>query len=124
MKGVVLIVDDDDAALFTLAALLEDEGFTVETADGRETALAALQALARIDLVLCDHHLGDDEGLELVPLIREAHPAASVAVCSGSGATARPAGVDAWLIKADAPERLIASVRALVEAAVKRAAGA
>jgi len=124
MSGIILLIDDDDAALLTLAALLEDAGFTVHTATDLESATTELEAGVPFDLVITDHHLGHDDGVMLAPLVRRLHPHASLAICSGSGPPNELDEIDAWLIKAEAPERTVARVRALVEDAVRRAAGA
>lgn len=56
----VLLVDDEPAALETLAALLEEE-FLVDTASSTRTALVRLRA-TRYDLVITDYDLGDGTG--------------------------------------------------------------
>lgn len=76
----ILIVDDDPVTREALAALLEQNGFTVagQAADG-ETAVLQAGELGP-DLILLDLSLPGMNGLEALPQLREAAPAAEV-VC-------------------------------------------
>ena len=89
----VLLVEDDESNRVTMAALLEDEGFTVEAAASFEEANRLLQASsARYDLVLLDQTLRDGWGTELIPVVRSALPKAKVLVLSGMAVS--PATLD------------------------------
>jgi DNA-binding NtrC family response regulator len=60
----ILIVDDEDALLFTLAANLELEGMEVEVAESGARALELLEA-GRFDLMLTDIRMPGMDGVEL-----------------------------------------------------------
>jgi DNA-binding NtrC family response regulator len=80
----LLLVDDGEANRWTLSALLEDEGFEVDTAGSFSEARALLAAgEPRYDVALLDLHLGDGLGANLVPLLRARHPEAKVVMMSG-----------------------------------------
>ena len=85
MSANLLLVDDDDSNRITLSALLEDEGYTVETAANFAEAAGKIgRGAPGYDLVLLDQHLGDGIGTELVPSIRSHLPKAKVLLISGS----------------------------------------
>jgi DNA-binding NtrC family response regulator len=68
--GRVLIVDDEAHARNTLAALLQDEGYEVETAPDAFKALGKLDEAAP-DLVLTDLQMPGMSGVELLHKVRE-----------------------------------------------------
>jgi len=80
----LLVVDDRDSNRLTLAVLLEEEGFTVQTADSFAQARQSLGGGTTFDGVLLDQNLGDGRGTDLMPLIRECMPNAKVLLISGS----------------------------------------
>lgn len=56
----VLIIDDCEDFRESVFEILADEGYSVEVADGPETALAACET-QQFDLILCDLVLPDQE---------------------------------------------------------------
>ncbi len=86
MSERVLVVDDHPLTRDALAALLVQGGFEVvgEAADGEE----ALELAERLqpELVLLDLSMPGMDGLEALPLVRSAAPAAAVIVFSGFAA--------------------------------------
>jgi CheY-like chemotaxis protein len=66
----ILVVDDEDAVLFTTVANLELEGFEVVGATGAAEALAAIRT-QRFDLVLSDVRMPGMDGVELFRRIRQ-----------------------------------------------------
>ncbi|CAN5868909.1 hypothetical protein BH11MYX4_BH11MYX4_09270 [soil metagenome] len=98
---VVLVVDDDDDHAFTLAALLELEGFVALMASSRAEARAIL-ASRPVDVLLADLSLGDGTALDLM---RELGSRPRVAIVlsgfDGAGDVERTlaAGFDAHLTK-------------------------
>lgn len=110
----LLLVDDDEANLTTLAALLELEGFEVDTATSCATARARLAGGRAYAAVLLDGMLGDGVGLDLVPSIRAHHPCASIVLVSGSVHETPEGGlVDAVIAKGSAFPELLAKLREL-----------
>jgi|GEM_PF-3329888 len=79
----VLIVDDDEANLFTLEALLEDADFSVEPFSSYAAAEARIHEGSPVDLVILDRGLGLNDGAELAPLCVQRWPEVRVAVLSG-----------------------------------------
>ena len=84
MNERVLIVDDSDGIRETLRGILEDEGYRVGSAP---TAAEGRSALERetYDLVLLDLQLPDQDGLELLEELQQAHVELPVIVISGHG---------------------------------------
>jgi two-component system nitrogen regulation response regulator NtrX len=84
MKDTVLVVDDEAGVRSSLAGILGDEGYAVETVESGEAALKALEA-RRFDLVLLDVWLPGADGLEVLGRIRERDAELPVVVISGHG---------------------------------------
>ena len=72
-KGSILIVDDDPSIRKVLAAILEEKGYTVDTA---ETAKKAIQKSKTnfYNLALLDIRLPDMEGTELLTQMKQTTP--------------------------------------------------
>lgn len=84
MSKRILIVDDEASIRETLAAVLEDEGFSALAASSAEEAMALLES-TRIDLVLLDIWLGDGiDGMAALEKIRARYPL-PVIMISGHG---------------------------------------
>lgn len=75
--GVILAVDDEQAIRVGMTALLESWGHTVIAASGSEAAIAALRARPAPDVIVCDHRLRGETGVEA---IRRIHGALGVDV--------------------------------------------
>jgi DNA-binding NarL/FixJ family response regulator len=112
----ILIVDDHPLTRDALSALLQQNGFTVagEAADG-ETAVRRAAELEP-DLILLDLSLPGMNGLEALPQLRAAAPAAEVVVLTASGTEenllgAIRAGAAGYLLKSEPPERIVEFLR-------------
>ncbi len=125
--NTILVVDDDLSLRTMLAELLRTEGHAVlEAADGR----AALEAAGReaIDLALLDLRLPDTTGLELLPMLRDLRPEASVVMLTAAGSieqavAAMRLGADNFVQKPIEPAGLFAIVaKGLETAALRRRA--
>ena len=78
----LLVVDDEESVRITTAAILEQEGYAVETAsDGRE----ALEKVDRghYDLVLTDLRMEDMDGSTLLQELQVRHPQVVTIVLTG-----------------------------------------
>jgi len=84
-RGRILIVDDETTARTTLAELLGDEGYAVDTAVDGFKALAKVEELAP-DLVLTDLNMPGMDGLELMRKARARDPELAVVVMTAYGA--------------------------------------
>jgi len=67
-KWRVLVVDDEPDLAGPLAALLEGEGYAVETADNGEVAWSLLRTRP-FDLVVCDMQMPVLDGIGLMKLV-------------------------------------------------------
>lgn len=102
-KRLVLVVDDNQDAADSLAALLEIEGHRVKAVYTAEEGLEEVD-LFKPDLVLLDIGLPRITGYEVVKRIKTAHPLIDVIALSGYGRAedkqrAAAAGFDAHLVK-------------------------
>lgn len=116
MSVRLLLVEDDPSVRLTLSVLLEEEGFLIEEATSLDQARAWLSSPeAEVALVLLDHHLGDGEGLALVPAVREHHPGAKIVMYSGTQPPDHVlALLDAFVPKGCAFPELVEQLRLLV----------
>lgn len=108
--ATVLVVDDDPSLRLLCRVNLELEGYRVVEAANVETARAAL-ADEPIDAILLDVHLGNDDGLALLPAIEDRGP--SVALLTGSPGVHLPEGATV-IGKPFSIEELSETVRRLV----------
>ena len=95
-KGMILVVDDENAVAHATSLLLELEGFDVRVANGKEEALAhALSAVP--DVIISDYHLrGLETGADVVAAVR-VQLRSSVPAIFVTGDTSKIADVDAKL---------------------------
>ena len=84
MPNSVLVVDDEIGIRQTLAGVLEDEGFVVETAASGEDCLAAFERRV-YGCVLLDVWLPGIDGIETLRQLRDAYPETAVIMISGHG---------------------------------------
>ena len=78
----VLIVDDDPLISGAIRLWLEGRGFWVETADGAETGLRALDA-GTFDLMIVDIFMPHMRGFESVRVFHQQAPAVPLIAISG-----------------------------------------
>jgi CheY-like chemotaxis protein len=70
MRGMVLVVDDDEGVRAVLATALEDDGWTVQTAENGRTALETLRS-ARPEAIILDLRMPVMDGLTFARRYRE-----------------------------------------------------
>lgn len=80
----LLIIDDDEVVRASLAAYLEDSGFSVLQASNGLQGLEVFE-LQRPDLVICDLRMPQVDGLELIRRINALDTEVPVVVVSGAG---------------------------------------
>ena len=78
----LLVVDDEESLRITTAAILEKEGYIVDTASSGEEAIALIDA-ADYDLVLTDLHMEGGDGLSVLNQIRRQAPLTISVVLTG-----------------------------------------
>lgn len=121
----ILVVDDEESVRITTAAILEQEGYRVETAcDGHE----ALSRVAReqFDLVLTDLRMEDMDGTALLHELQERYPGVVTVVLTGyasieTSIDALRQGVYDYLVKPCAIDDLKRTVRRALEHREQRA---
>ncbi len=121
-RGVVLVIDDNQAGRYTLARTLQQAGFSViEGSSGQD----ALHLVARDpDVLVLDLQLPDVSGFEVCRRIKADPMTARVPILHISaefiapedGGRALDSGADAYLRQPADPEVLVALVHALVRA--------
>lgn len=80
----LLLVDDDKPFVTRLARAMEGRGFTVDTAESVEEAVAKARANPPAYAVV-DMRLGDGNGLDVVAAIREGRDDARTVILTGYG---------------------------------------
>src|SRR5690606_29895728 len=83
-SATLLIIDDDDVVRASLAAYLEDSGFSVLQASNGQQGLQVFEQ-DKPDLVICDLRMPQMGGLELIRQVTERSPQTPVIVVSGAG---------------------------------------
>ena len=113
----ILLVEDDTALASAVCSYLEAKAFVVDVAPGLGDARAALSGV-QYAAVLLDLHLGDGDGLSLLPTVRALRERPIVIVLTARDqVTDRIRGLDAgaddYLIKPYDPAELLARLRAV-----------
>ncbi len=117
-EGRILLVDDEPAILRTFRYCLEDEGYKVATASSADQAETLVQTQV-FDLCFLDLRLGADNGLDVLPRLREQAPWMRVVIVTAHSAVdtavnAMQAGAADYLVKPCSPEQLrLAAARQL-----------
>lgn len=111
----VLFVEDDAALRLTQSLYLEQEGFAVVSASGRQEARRALREEA-FDAVVTDLRLGEGSGLEVLADVQALRPDAETVVITGYGSVesaveAMKRGAYDYLTKPVDPELLVRILR-------------
>jgi signal transduction histidine kinase len=115
----LLVVDDEESLRITTAAVLETEGYTVDTAASGDEAISLL-GLADYDLVLTDLHMEGGDGLSLLSQIRRHAPLTISVVLTGfasveSAIAALQEGAYDYLVKPSDIETMKHTIRRGVE---------
>jgi DNA-binding NtrC family response regulator len=84
LKAKVLLVDDEEDFLKTLAERLETRGLQVTTATDGEKALASVEG-QEFDLIVLDLAMPGLDGLETLKRIKARQPEAEIIMLSGQG---------------------------------------
>lgn len=120
--ATTVLVVEDDASLRLLCRLnLELERYRVLEA-GTVDLAAELLTQEPVDVVLLDLHVAGRHGTELLPVIKEQCPRASICLLSGTSETDPPVeeGIDAFVRKPFEIEQLNSTVRRLSALALER----
>jgi two-component system, NtrC family, response regulator HydG len=115
----ILVVDDDATFRMTTGALLEADGYTVETAGDGQQAVERMKQ-QRFDLMLVDLRMPGIDGIALVEALRLWGHGVPILMISGFGTVesavrALQTGADDFLLKPVEPDVLSARVSDLLE---------
>lgn len=118
-RGRILVVDDEQGVMVTIQAILEQEGYTVDSASSGSMAIDRLRA-QQYDLVLTDLRLGDIDGLDVLAEARRTAPRTVAIVLTGyasleSAIQAMREGAYDYLVKPTDVEELKLRVRHVFE---------
>ena len=114
----LLIVDDDPDIRHALQDLLEHEGYLVQSVSTGQEALARVTQ-QHFHAMILDVGLPDQDGLSLLPVVKEADPLVTVVMISAhvtkeQKAQALRLGAFAWLDKPYSREELKALLRGAI----------
>ncbi|MCS7115150.1 MAG: response regulator [Nitrososphaerota archaeon] len=111
----ILIVDDDENIRKALKAILEDEGYIVDTA---ETGAKAVEKTMKgfYNLALIDIRLPDLEGIELLTRMKDTTPKMRKIIVTGyptlhNAIEAVNRGADAYILKPFDVEKVLATIK-------------
>jgi DNA-binding NtrC family response regulator len=111
----ILIVDDDENIRKILQAILEDEGYKVETAETAKKGIERSEK-AFYNLALIDVRLPDMEGIELLSKLRGTKPKMRKIIVTGyptlqNAVSAVNKGADAYVMKPFDVEKILQTIR-------------
>ena len=114
-KYKILLVDDDETIRTTMIAILEDEGYDVDSAPNGEEAIKKTQEQT-YNLALLDIRLPDMEGVELLGRMKDSIPRMRKIMVTGfpslqNAVEAVNKSADAYLIKPVDVDKLLATVK-------------
>lgn len=111
----ILVVDDDRTILKSLEAVLQSEGYHVDTADNGKEAMEKSEA-GFYNLALLDIKLPDMEGTDLLVKMHESMPRIMKIMVTGypeleNAVESLNKGADAYLMKPVSPDKLLKIVK-------------
>jgi DNA-binding NtrC family response regulator len=111
----ILIIDDDENIRKVLQAILEDEGYIVETAETAKKGIEKSEK-AFCNLALIDVRLPDMEGIELLTRLRNTKPKMRKIIVTGyptlqNAVSAVNKGADAYVMKPFEVEKILQTIR-------------
>lgn len=118
----VLVIDDDELVRATLVDTLQTAGINVITAANGRIGVELLET-AKVQAVITDILMPDQEGLETIREIKKSYPGLGILAISGGGASgidtqllkfARELGADRTLPKPFSARELVTAVRAVL----------
>jgi len=82
--GTILLVDDDPTVRTTLAAYLEDDGFTIVTACSAEEALKIVESGCLPRICIMDMRLPGMDGRDAILALHQTYPGMKFLIHTGS----------------------------------------
>jgi DNA-binding response OmpR family regulator len=118
MKRRILLVDDELAILLTLRAILEMNGFEVDTASSGRDAITKLQNDGRYHMVITDLKMeSDTAGHEVIRAAKKLENSPAVAILTAYpslGSGWKSEGADSMLVKPMNTEDLLRQIEVLL----------
>jgi DNA-binding NtrC family response regulator len=111
----ILVIDDEESIRKSLAAILEEEGYIVDTAENGKVAIEKSRAKA-YNLALIDIRLPDMSGVQLLTSLKEALPKTVKIIITGypsleNAVEAVNKGGDGYLIKPFDMDKLLGMIK-------------
>ncbi len=117
----ILIVDDSESIREVVSFTLEDAGHSVISAVDGEDALARLEGVDKIDLIITDLHMPKMDGIELIREVRTDDKFKFTPILflttesqASKKMEAKEAGATGWIIKPFVPEKLLAALKKVI----------
>jgi DNA-binding response OmpR family regulator len=118
MKRRILLVDDELAILLTLRAILEMNGFEVETASSGKEAIQRLQNGGSYHMVITDMKMESEHaGYEVIQAAKKLENGPAVAILTAFpalGSAWKSQGADSMLVKPMNTEDLLRQIEVLL----------
>ena len=119
MIASVLIVDDVEEIRNSLSSILENEGFSVETAENGKKAISLCKKTP-FDVAIIDVILPDVKGTDLLPILQEIQPKMIKIIVTGHPSIENASKsvnekADGYLIKPIDPEKLLEMIHKLIK---------
>ena len=118
MKRRILLVDDELAILLTLRAILEMNGFEVETASSGREAVAKLNNGGQYHMVITDLKMENETaGYDVIRAAKRAENGPAVAILTAfptQGSSWKNEGADSMLVKPTNTEDLLRQIEVLL----------
>jgi len=118
-KANILVVDDDPSIRKVLTAILDEKGYTVETAENGKEAIRKSKTRF-YNLALIDIRLPDMEGVKLLTEMKETKPKMAKIIITGypslqNAVEALNRGADAYVIKPLDIDKTLATIEEHLE---------
>jgi two-component system chemotaxis response regulator CheY len=121
MAKTILIVDDSSSLRTVVKLALQRAGYEVQEAGDGQEALAKLDQLAKVHLIVSDVNMPNMDGITFVKHVKQhpRHKFAPVMMLTTEGQDAkkeagRAAGAKAWIVKPFNPPQLLDAVSKLI----------
>jgi DNA-binding NtrC family response regulator len=114
-RARILVVDDDEGIRNSMAAILGDEGYTVDLAANGSEAIRKTE-LTAYDIALIDIRLPDMEGIELLTRLKDTIPRVRKIMVTGfpsmqNAIEAVNKNADAYVLKPVEVDKLLDTIR-------------
>lgn len=118
-RATILVADDDKSIRKTLAAILEEEGYIVDTAENGKEAIEKSNTKF-YNLALIDFRLPDIEGTKLLAAMKETTPKMVKIIVTGypslqNAIEAVNNGADAYVLKPVDAKNLLVTIKSHLE---------